>query len=145
MADKKLTIDNLGVAASKQYAASQKIIQDSLHLTQDTRSIGQSVETLVTTPNTALSEFDQKYSLKGSSGSWALFSPPKGYEANTLFSHSLIPSLGEYEKIEANEEKLKAMHGTPHEEPILNLLKCTGDLDKILKAINARRMQYQRG
>ena len=145
MANKGLTIDNLGLEASKQYAANQKIIQDNPAPMKDASFVGKSAETLAVNPNAAASEFDQKYSLKGPSTSWAVFSPPAGYEANTLFSYQWIPSLGAYEKVEADEDKLETMKAMSGSQPILNLLQCAGQLDKILTLIAARRVQYQRG
>ena len=163
MSVKSKTIDNLGVDASIRYAKDQEAID--VRFIQESQLVPSKTEISVATPYTP-SEFDQLYSLEKKI-SWALFSPPPNYfnAEKSLFSYLLIPSLGDYEKLEADldkvegvEDLLKKPHkksdrDSSHDEKqdekdrktLLALLQCIGKLNKILGVVNARRNQYQRG
>jgi len=164
MTVKPRTIDNLGVDASIRYAKDQELFET--RLIDESRLIPQKTEVTVAKPY-ALSEFDQIYSV-GKTASWALFSPPPNYFLydKGLFSYQLIPSLGDYEKFEANEDKIETLEDTLqtfHEKShhgqadydreknekdrkvLLSLFQCIDKLNKALTTINSRRNEFQRG
>lgn len=159
MTVKPRTIDNLGVDASIRYAKDQQLFEAGF--IEASRLIPQKTVVSVAKPY-ALSEFDQKYSV-GKTISWALFSPPPQSSGTSLslFSYQLIPSLGGYEKIEADSDKLECLEpiGDESEDKsederkkeekerliLLALFQCLNKLDKALALINSRRNQYQRG
>jgi hypothetical protein len=163
MSVKPRTIDNLGVDASIRYAKDQALFETNL--IEESRLIPQKTQVTVGKP-LELSEFDQTYSV-GKTISWALFSaPPNFYSKDIgLFSYQLIPSLGGYEKLEADSDKIESLEDVlekSHErkrgqsdqekekdernrQTLLALFQCIDKLNKTLSMINARRNQYQRG
>lgn len=164
MSIKPRTIDNLGVDASIRYAKDQELV--GTQFIEDSRLIPQKTAVTVATPYTP-SEFDQIYSV-GKTASWALFSPPPNYFLTDkgIFSYQLIPSLGDYEKFESNEDKIETLEdplkkfyersrqgqsddGQEQNEKdrkrLLALFQCIQTLNKALTSINARRNQWQRG
>jgi len=163
MSVKPRTIDNLGIEASIRYAQDQKLSESRFF--EDSRLISQKTEISVSKPYVP-SEFDQLFSV-GRTVAWASFLPPPEYFsfAKPLFSYQLIPSLGGYEKQEADAEKLAAIEdaiekhrgsrqgGSEKEKDeeeqerkvIAALLQCIHKLDRTLILINSRRNQYQRG
>ena len=163
MTVKPRTVDNLGTDASIRYAKDQQFFE--ARYIEESRLIPQKAEVSVATP-LALSEFEQTFSL-GKTLSWALFSPPPNYAPHgaPLFSYQLIPSLGGYEKLEADADKLEAIlsdeqskrekkdrqsdQGESEQETerklLASLILCINQLDKTLMQINGRRNQYQRG
>lgn len=164
MTVKPRTIDNLGVDASIRYAKDQELLEP--RLIEESRLIPQKTEVTVAKP-LELSEFEKTYSL-GRTSSWALFSPPPDFYSRDkgLFSYQLIPSLGGYEKLEADSDKIETLEdvleksderegrGQSDQErekdeksrqTLLALFQCIDKLNKTLAMINARRNQYQRG
>jgi len=164
MTVKPRTIDNLGVDASIRYAKDQDFFET--RLIEESRLIPQKTEVTVAKPF-ELSEFDQTYSV-GKTISWALFSPPPDFYSRDkgLFSYQLIPSLGSYEKLETDSDKIETLEdvlekseeregrGQSNQErekdenqrkTLLALFQCIDKLNKTLTMINARRNQYQRG
>jgi hypothetical protein len=164
MTVKPRTIDNLGVDASIRYAKDQELYEAKL--IEESRLIPQKTEVSVVKPYVP-SEFDQMYSV-GKTISWALFSPPPHFFGSDkgIFSYLLIPSLGDFEKLEADSDKLESLEdvlkkpyqgkkeGQSDEERqkeekdrqvLLALFQCLNKLNKALGLINARRNQYQRG
>jgi hypothetical protein len=163
MSVKPRTIDNLGVETSIRYAQDQERLD--ARIIKESQLVPQKTEVSVATPF-VLSEFDQVYSL-GKTVPWALFSPPPNYynAGKALFSYLLIPSLGDYEKLEADLDKVEGVEDLlkkPHKKSnqgftrdekqdekerktLLALLQCLNKLNKTLALINARRNQYQRG
>lgn len=164
MTVKPRTIDNLGVEASIRYAKDQELFE--ARFLEESRLIPQKTEVSVAKPH-ALSEFDQTFSV-AKTVSWALFSPPPNYFSNNkpLFSYQLIPSLGDYEKLEADSDKMESLEDALHKsyddsgqeqsqedmdknekerQTLSELFACLGKLNKALTLINARRNQYQRG
>jgi hypothetical protein len=156
------TIDHLGIESSIRYAKDRQLLDT--RLIEESKWVPSKTEVSVTKPYVP-SEFDQLFSL-GRTVQWAMFSPPSEYEANTrsLFSYQLIPSLGGYEKQEADADKISALEDALHKrekrqgqgqkeqeeeeretEILMALLKCIERLDRTLTVINARRNQYQRG
>lgn len=162
MSIKPRTIDNLGIGANERYAKDQKLFEPKF--IEESRLIPQKTEVSVLKPYVSI-EFEQLFSL-GKQIPWAIFSPPPNYYAETkpLFSYQLIPSLGGYEKQEADEDKLQGLEDLlkkPHKQQdqnlsdeeeeekerqvLLSLFQCINKLDKVLSLINSRRNQYQRG
>ena len=167
MTVKPRTIDNLGVDSSIRYAKDQEALDT--RLIQESRFIPQKTEISVLKPYVP-TELEQYFGL-GKMTLWASFAPPPNYlvQGKPLFSYQLIPSLGGYEKQEADTEKLENLEdvlGKPHSrkqsqdqnqdekerdqeekerQVLLALLKCIGALDRTLILINSRRNQYQRG
>lgn len=167
MTVKPRTIDNLGVESSIRYAKDQEALDT--RLIQDSRFIPQKTEVSVVKPYVP-AELEQ-YFAAGKVALWAAFSPPPDYllQGKPLFSYQLIPSLGSYEKQEADSDKLESLEdalnkpyarkqsregGDQEKEKqeeekerqiLLALLKCIGALDRTLVFINSRRNQYQRG
>ena len=150
MSIKSRTIDNLGIESSIRYAKDKELLDT--RLIDESKWVPNKTEVSVTRPYVP-SEFDQLFSL-GRTIQWALFDPPPNFEAHTraLFSYQLIPSLGSYEKQEADTDKLAALEPQglgPQEkkewETLVKFLKTVGSLDKMLGMINGRLNQYHRG
>ncbi len=162
MTVKSRTIDNLGIETSSRYARDQA--QLDTKLIDESRFIPLKTEVSVVKPYLP-TEFEEYFSA-GTLTLWASFEPPPEYYtyAKPLFSYQLIPSLGSYEKQEADEDKLEALEDTLNKsfqegkrdqqqqkedererKTLLNLLKTIGKLDRTLGMINSRRNQYQRG
>jgi hypothetical protein len=164
MSIKPRTIDNLGVETSIRYAKDQELLKD-VRLIEESRWIPQKSAVSVTKPYIP-SEYEHLFA-SAPTASWALFSPPKGYDAmaRALFSYQMIPSLGTPDKAETDdklaalEDALNKKHnrGKRHQsdedaeqeqqerETLSALLHCIEKFDKTLFLINSRRNQYQRG
>jgi hypothetical protein len=159
---KSRTIDNLGIGANERYAKDQYLIEPGF--VKDSLLVPQKTEISVLRPYVP-TEFEQLFSV-GKQVSWASFNPPPNYfsETSSLFSHQIIPSLGEYEKQEADEDKLSGLKNVLEEasgkqnlsekeseeaekerQTLVSLFECVHGLNKTLSLINARRNQYQRG
>lgn len=162
MTVKSRTIDNLGIETSSRYARDKA--QLDTKLIEDSRFIPQKTEVSVVKPYLP-TEFEE-YLMAGTLTLWASFEPPPEHLVYTkpLFSYQLIPSLGGYEKQEADSDKLEALEDTLNKsfkegkrdnqqqqedererKTLLNLLQVIGKLDRTLGLINSRRNQYQRG
>lgn len=170
MSTKPRTIDNLGIESSVRYAKDMELLDTKL--VEESRWIPQKTEVAVIKPY-APSEFDSRFSL-GKSTLWASFSPPPSFQTQSslLFSYQLIPSLGGYEKQEADGDKLEGIEDvlkkpfkrrqrdeegsfsdsqkdSQQEEKerqiLIALLRCISKLDRSLNLINGRRNQYQKG
>lgn len=164
MSVKPRTIDNLGVEASIRYAKDQEFFE--ARYIEESRLIPQKTEISVSHP-LSLTEFEARFSL-GRTLPWALFSPPPEYSpyGKLIFSYQLIPSLGDYEKLDADSDKLERIESVLEREErnsgqefsdkekeerekerdlLVSLFQCINRLNKTLLLINARRNQYQRG
>lgn len=162
MTVKSRTIDNLGIETSSRYARDKA--QLDTKLIDDSRFIPLKTEVSVVKPYLP-TEFEE-YLMAGTLTLWASFEPPPEYLVYTkpLFSYQLIPSLGGYEKQEADSDKLEALEDTLNKsfkegkrdnqeqqedererKTLLSLLQVIGKLDRTLGLINSRRNQYQRG
>lgn len=158
--NKPRTIDNLGVETSSRYARDKATLDTKL--IEESRFIPLKTEVSVVRPYlpTALEE----YLMPDKLTIWASFAPPPEFFTQTkpLFSYQLIPSLGGYEKQEADTDKLEALEDTLNKsfkergggqeqqeekerKTLLTLLQVIGKLDRALTLVNARRNQYQRG
>ena len=158
-----LTIDNLGIQASVQYAENQK--QYDPRLIEESRLIPRKSEVPSVTPYIS-SEVDPFFTIARET-SWALFTPPPNFSiyGENLFSYQIIPSLGTQEEQEADVEKLQhfeeeltkqrkkrakkqntdAGEEEREREALITMFQIVKNLDKVLTLINARRNQYQRG
>lgn len=162
MTVKPRTIDNLGIETSSRYARDKA--QLDTKLIEESRFIPLKTEVSVVRPYLP-TEFEE-YLIAGALTLWASFEPPPEYYASSkpLFSYQLIPSLGGYEKQEADADKLEALEDSLNKsfkegkrdqqeqqedekerKKILGLLQVIGKLDRTLGLINSRRNQYQRG
>lgn len=164
MSVKPRTIDNLGIEASIRYAKDKELFE--ARFIEESRLISQKTEISVAKPYVP-SDFDQLFAV-GKTLCWASFQPPpESFQGvSSLFSYQLIPSLGGYEKQEADSDRIEALkdalqkHREKQEQNrdresddreekerkiIENLLECIKKLDKNLLLINSRRNQYQRG
>ncbi len=162
MTIKSRTIDNLGIETSSRYARDKA--QLDTKLIEDSRFIPQKTEVSVVKPYLP-TEFEE-YLRPGTLTLWASFEPPPESLAFTkpLFSYQLIPSLGGYEKQEADSDKLEALEDTLNKsfkegkrdnqeqqedererKTLVSLLQIISKLDRTLGIINSRRNQYQRG
>lgn len=162
MTSKPRTIDNLGIETYSQYAKNQATLNPKW--VEESRFIPQKAEVSVVKPY--LPAELREYLDPLQKTLWASFTPPPYYfiYAKPLFSHQLIPSLGNSEKQEEDLGKLEALQDSlqkafkegkqeQHEQQeeerekkvLLSLLQTIGKLDRTLSLINARRNQYQRG
>lgn len=158
--NKPRTIDNLGVETSSRYARDKAALDTKL--IEESRFIPLKTEVSVVKPYLP-TEFDQ-YLMPTKLAMWASFAPPPDYlvYGKPLFSYQLIPSLGGYEKQEADSDKLEALEDTLNKafkegkegqqqqeekerKTLLTLLQMIEKLDRTLSLINSRRNQYQRG
>src|SRR5438477_287111 len=105
MAEKSLTIDNLGIGASIRFAEDQQLYER--RLIEESRLIPQKTETLALSPYVP-TELDELFSMNRKV-SWAMFSPPPNFFSyeGLLFSYQIIPSLGTQEKQEADADRLE--------------------------------------
>jgi hypothetical protein len=162
MTVKPRTIDNLGIETSSRYARDQA--QLDTKFIEESRFIPLKTEVSVLRPYLP-TEFEE-YLRTETLSLWASFEPPPEYYASSkpLFSFQLIPSLGGYEKQEADEDRIVALEESlkksfkegkrdqqeqqedeKDRKTILGLLKTISKLDRTLGLINSRRNQYQRG
>lgn len=162
MTVKPRTIDNLGIDTSSRYARDKA--QLDTKIIEESRFIPLKTEVSVLKPYLP-TEFEE-YLMPGKLTLWAAFEPPPEYFGviSSLFSYQLIPSLGGYEKQEADTDKLEALEDTINKQfkegkrdqqegqqeekerkTLLQMLQIIGKLDRTLSLINSRRNQYQRG
>lgn len=162
MTVKPRTIDNMGIETSSRYARDKA--QLDTKIIEESRFIPLKTEVSVMKPYLP-TEFEH-YLLPGKLTLWAAFEPPPEYFglAKSLFSYQIVPSLGGYEKQEADTDKLEALEDTINKQfkegkrdqqesqqeekerkTLLGLLQMIGKLDRTLTLINSRRNQYQRG
>lgn len=159
--NKPRTIDNLGVETSSRYARDKATLDTKL--IEESRFIPLKTEVSVVRPY--LPTELEEYLMPDKLTIWASFAPPPEFFTQTkpLFSYQLIPSLGGYEKQEADTDKLEALEDTLNKsfkerggggqeqqeekerKTLLSLLQVIGKLDRALTLVNARRNQYQRG
>jgi len=165
MTVKPRTIDNMGIDTSSRYARDKSTLDTKL--IEESRFIPIKTEVSVVKPyiSTEFEEFLQPSKLT----IWASFSPPPETLSygKPLFSYQLIPSLGGYEKQEADSDKLEALEDTLNKafkdgrgnsqdqqeqqeeererKTLAHLLQTINKLDRTLTLINSRRNQYQRG
>ncbi|PIS02408.1 MAG: hypothetical protein COT85_05270 [Chlamydiae bacterium CG10_big_fil_rev_8_21_14_0_10_42_34] len=149
----------MGIDTSSRYARDKATLDTKL--IEESRFIPSKTEVSVVKPYLP-TEFEE-YLFPNKLTLWASFNPPPDYltYSKPLFSYQLIPSMGGYEKQEADTDKLEALEDTLNKEHgqgkqdqqeeererkiLMKLLKMVGKLDRTLIQINSRRSQYQRG
>ncbi len=143
-----VTIDNLGIDASRTYAKNQELLDKNLRA--DSLSISKKTEISVISPYLAEGE-DRQFAVGVAQG-WVVFSLPKNYgiDVARLFTYQLAPSLGSQEEEEAIIESLSLLEGlNPLEEverkKILSCLKMLKELRKLMEQIIGRCNQFHRG
>lgn len=151
------TIDQLGMDASKQYA--DNLARLDWRLIRESQIVPQKAEVFSMKPQALAAGLESLSDLE-KKAAWALFLPPPDYftKASPLFTfQGIIPSLGSYEKQEANLDKLESVDGvssaegaapkepSPEKKALLAFFTCLQDLDKTLSFINAQRNRYHRG
>jgi hypothetical protein len=149
MSIKPKTIDNMGIDVSSRYAKNQEIFDPKLIKESDIVAAKVVSSSMLSTAIPIASEIFTGQLV--SHTIWAIFAPPKNYYSNErgLFSYELIPSLGGWEKREANADKLAKLAPTlkddPEFEAIQSLLQSVDTQSRDFDLINARRNQYQKG
>ncbi|MDJ0652201.1 MAG: DUF5399 family protein [Simkaniaceae bacterium] len=170
---KAKTIDNLGIDTSVRWAQDQAYLDKSL--IKESPFISRQTTIDVTSPSFA-SAFDALFQTNKRFAPWALFLAPNAYNLQKmrLFTYQSIPSLGSYEFLSAQIEKMKAKvtlskkarkkrqeagqgpeysWEDEHEEKeemhesktLIALLEHLQHIDSMMIAINSRRSQYQKG
>jgi hypothetical protein len=113
------------------------------------------------------SKFDELFELQKKNLPWAFFDPPRNFQAfsKRFFSYRLFPNIYWDEKDESSEEeeekpssdlvelviKLKKLGNQTHslfekdKTAVLQLLEEIKWINQLLKQINARKLQYQKG
>ena len=137
---KSRTVDNMGFEAHVRYARSQEALQqEGVGVT-----LPGGTDTSVVTPYRP-PEFQEYFAPEVTK--WAFFSLPPTDLTRPLFTHQVVPTLGDSEE---NKERLEAVKvSTPEEEKQMKilgrLLQTVEDLDRILSKIDARRNEYHKG
>lgn len=149
----KVTIDNLGLEASKAYARGQQALD--LRLIEESRYFPAKVEGGLTPYISAEGEESFTIFTIGRATVWATFSPPQNYSVSAfhLFSYLLIPSIGGSERLQALGDKLEGLEKTiPQDrveqykyQTLRSFVKHLIDFSRTLESIRARCNQYQRG
>jgi|GEM_PF-590241 hypothetical protein len=104
MSIKSRTIDNLGIESSVRYA--KDIEQLDVRMLEESKWIPEKTTVSAFKPYVP-SEFAHLFSFP-QKALWAAFFPPPDYydRVGRFFSYQLIPSLGSYEKQEADTDKI---------------------------------------
>ncbi len=157
-----VTIDNLGIKEHLRWAQDQEVL-DSVYVT----------EASVVAPHPEIlgmsviypSRFEELFDLQKKNQHWASFSPPKNFHlfGRRFFSHRLFPSIDwEDAKDDEREEEsqgqdliqalLEIEKGNQHESlfekdraTMLGMLQSIKWISQLLKQINGRKLQYQKG
>lgn len=109
------TVDNLGFESSNRYARDQETIDPKM--ISDSRTVPLQTEVTTTQPSFQ-SKIEELLSFNKRNTPWAKFAPPQNYHSNqkSLFTFQLIPSMGSFEKQEANLDKISSMKKEEREE-----------------------------
>lgn len=155
MSIKPRTIDNLGREASEAYAQNQALVDPTL--LEDSQLIPTKIASSASAPFYTTTDQDPLFG-KPPTVSWALFPPPPDYKTGLthLFSHKLIPSLGDYEKQDETENTLQTLPSflrEPQEDAIteqerqtlVGLYEKLNSMDTLLALINNNRNKFHRG
>lgn len=161
MADKALTIDNLGIDASSRYALDQLLLDKGI--LEESPFVGQKAATSALTPYIPeIAPEIARYLRPEAHVMWAtLPEPPEMLAAsNPLFTHQTIPSLGSPEKLDMLRDRLAVLKKNLSEKPeklkeeriqeqqiptIESLFSLIGFYDSLLSVIQGRLNQYQKG
>jgi hypothetical protein len=141
MSNKPVTLDNLGIGASRTYAENQTRLDPTL-----LNDLG--IPSKAQVPAiTALRKAEYETALPEKKG-WALFAPPPEalVSARSLFSHGFIPSLGGTEELQALIDRLNAMPNLSAEEKkLISSLELIKDYTRLSEQIQGRLNQYVKG
>ncbi len=159
----KVTVDQIGIEAHKRYAVDQETL-DTVYIT-DSSMIPRHLE-MAGTSSIYSSKWEELFEVHLKNIPWAAFSPPPKYyvQRNRFFSHALIPGIlwsndEEQDEDEGHEEERKKQNETlktlmetiavrrikENETALLNLVESVKILNSLLKEINSRKIQYQKG
>lgn len=161
----KITIDQIGIDAHKRYAIDQESL-DTHYITDATHISGQ-LE-IAGTSMIYSSKWEELFEFNLNNTTWAAFLPPPNYrtQRNKFFSHSLIPGilwsesdddedLEEDENTENERKKQNALIKNiievlssrlkEDESALLNLIQSIKTLNSLLREVNAKKLQYQKG
>lgn len=161
---KAVTIDQLDIKDHVRWAQDQKdydvsFIQESLLVAPHPEILGTSV--------IYPSKFEELFELQKRNLPWASFSPPKNFHmfSKRFFSYRLFPNIywedkdeeessedenpshdliQEVIRIKKKKEQIQSLF-EKDKSAILNLLESIRWVNQLLKQINARKLQYQKG
>jgi hypothetical protein len=169
MTIKPRTVDNLGVDVSKQYA--QNLQQLDTAFLEASKRLSLPTQVSVVIPY-APSEVELLFGLEQRNNPWALFFAPSKLSSyqQALFSYQIVPSLGSFEKQQADIEKISLLdlakererkkkkkkasvwqeeeEGKEEERErqiLKKFLEEVAFLNKELAFVNSRRSQYHKG
>ncbi len=165
---KAVTIDRLDIKDHVRWAQDQQ--EYDVSFVNESHLVAPHPEILGTSSIYA-SKFEELFELQRRNMHWASFSQPKNFHlfSRRFFSYRLFPSIywDDYEESEkedsdsegkpASEDliqeiiKFKKAPSQTHslfekdKSAILNLLEAIKGIDRMLKQVNARKLQYQKG
>lgn len=159
---KAVTIDRLDIKDHVRWAQDQEgydisFVKESLLVAPHPEILGTSV--------IYPSKFEELFELQKRNLPWAAFAPPKNFQAfsKRFFSYRLFPNIFWEEKDDDEEEedsqddliawiinyqKPDDQNSSLFEQDkstVLNLLESIKEINDLLKQINARKLQYQKG
>ncbi|HSW87194.1 MAG TPA: DUF5399 family protein [Rhabdochlamydiaceae bacterium] len=165
-----VTIDKLDIKVHERYAQDQQKLDTSY--IKESASIAPHSE-IIGTSSIYSSKWEELFEIQAKNISWANFSPPPGYQfqARRFFSYLIAPSIPlweeDQEEVESDTEEDKGemkkslldlltsvksdkkggiSHLIEKEKTILlNLFDSIKELNTLLKHINSRKIQYQKG
>lgn len=166
-----VTIDKLDIKVHERYAQDQQKL-DSSYI-KESASIAPHSE-IIGTSSIFSSKWEELFEIQAKNISWANFSPPPGYQfqARRFFSYLIAPSIPLWDEdqekrdegdTEEDGEEIKESlldlltsvksdkkggisHLIEKEKTILlNLFDSIKELNTLLKHINSRKIQYQKG
>ncbi|HSX04229.1 MAG TPA: DUF5399 family protein [Rhabdochlamydiaceae bacterium] len=159
----KVTIDQLGIEAHRRYAFDQETL-DTAYITESPL-VPQHSE-ITGTSAIYSSKWEELFEVHLKNIPWAAFSPPPKYfrQRNRFFSHALIPGIlwsdeDENEEDEERDNERKKQNESMRniinaiscrrikgeESALLNLIESVKLLNSLLREINSRKLQYQKG
>ena len=141
------TIDNLPVETSNRRAQDMESKGPNL---QDAPRIAGSSQIDVTTPAFATQSSILTGTLKRNK-SFSDFNPPTGYNTGTKnFSHLIIPSIGDSDRLSSLSDKLQSLPNLNDTEStevgkLTNFFSLMGNLNNILQDVHGSIRQFTRG
>jgi hypothetical protein len=158
----KVTIDQIGIEAHRRYAIDQENLDTAF--IADTKAIPLQLE-IAGTSQIYSSKWEELFEVHLKNIPWAAFSPPPMYHSqrNRFFSHALTPGMlwSDEDEEQDNEddgerkrqnESLKNIINAiscrkikGEESALLSLIESVKLLNSLLREINAKKLQYQKG
>lgn len=159
---KAVTIDQLDIKEHIRWAHDQQ--EYDVTFVTESHLVAPHPEVLGTSAIYA-SKLEELFELQKRNLPWAFFAQPKNFHlfSRRFFSYRLFPSIYWDDEIEEKDEKLSSDHLIQEvlkmkksplqthslfekdKNTILNLLETIQGIDQMLKHINARKLQYQKG